>query len=81
MESETMLVLSRKLNESILIGDRIRITVVGLRGNQIRLGIEAPGDVSIMREELLVSALDNEPSDFTVSAKRAPHGTLVDGRS
>jgi carbon storage regulator len=49
-----MLVLSRKLNESIVIGDHIRITVVGLRGNHIRLGIEAPGDVSIMREELLV---------------------------
>jgi carbon storage regulator len=48
-----MLVLSRKVNESILIGDRIKITVVGLRGNLARLGIEAPGDVSIMREELL----------------------------
>jgi len=48
-----MLVLSRKINESILIGDRIKITVVGLRGNLVRIGIEAPGDVSIMREELL----------------------------
>ena len=75
-----MLVLSRKLNESILIGDHIRITVVGLRGNQIRLGIEAPGDVSIMREELLVQAREDEPSTFPDSAKGAKYGALAGRR-
>jgi len=48
-----MLVLSRKRSERILIGSNICITVVKLEGNQVRLGIEAPGDVSIYREELL----------------------------
>ena len=48
-----MLVLSRKLNESIVIGDNIRIKVVGISGSQIRLGIEAPGDIKVMRQELL----------------------------
>lgn len=47
-----MLVLSRKLNESIIINGNIRVTVVGLRGNQIRLGIEAPESVAIFRKEL-----------------------------
>ena len=47
-----MLVLSRKLNESIIINGNIRVTVVGLRGNQIRLGIEAPDSVAIFRTEL-----------------------------
>lgn len=47
-----MLVLSRKVNERILIGDDIRITVVAARGNQIRIGIEAPDSVPILREEL-----------------------------
>jgi len=47
-----MLVLSRKLNETIVIGDNIRVTVVGIRPNQIRLGIEAPTEVGIYREEL-----------------------------
>jgi carbon storage regulator len=50
-----MLVLSRKLNETIVIDRNIRITVVGIRGNQVRLGIEAPGEVPILREELRVS--------------------------
>lgn len=55
-----MLVLTRKLNESIIINDNIRVTVVGIRGNQIRLGIEAPGDVRIYREELVVAHRDSQ---------------------
>jgi carbon storage regulator len=47
-----MLVLSRKLNESIVIDGDIRIKVVGIRGNQVRLGIEAPDSVGILRAEL-----------------------------
>lgn len=50
-----MLVLCRKVNESILIQDNIRITVTSIRGNQVRLGIEAPATVPILREELLDS--------------------------
>jgi carbon storage regulator len=47
-----MLVLSRKLNEAIIIDGKIRVTVVGLRGNQVRIGIEAPDSIAIFREEL-----------------------------
>lgn len=47
-----MLVLSRKLNESIIINGNIRVTIVGIRGNHVRVGIEAPGSVPIIREEL-----------------------------
>jgi carbon storage regulator len=52
MESATMLVLSRKLNESILLDGDIRITVVDVRGKHVRLGIEAPDSVRILRQEL-----------------------------
>jgi carbon storage regulator len=48
-----MLVLSRKLSQQILIGPDIAITVVKIEGNHVRLGIEAPPDISILREELV----------------------------
>jgi carbon storage regulator len=49
-----MLVLSRKQNQSIIINGDIRITVVGIRGQHVRIGIEAPHSVPIQREELRV---------------------------
>lgn len=48
-----MLVLSRKLLQKIYIGDNIRITVVDIQMGKIRLGIEAPRDVPVWREELM----------------------------
>ena len=47
-----MLVLSRKLNESIIIDDQIKITIVEIRGDKIRLGIEAPKNVTVHRREV-----------------------------
>lgn len=47
-----MLVLTRKIGESILIGDDIRITLVQMKGQGIRVGIECPKEIKILREEL-----------------------------
>ena len=47
-----MLVLSRKLNESIIINDSIKVTIVEIRGDKIRIGIEAPKDVTVHRREI-----------------------------
>jgi carbon storage regulator len=47
-----MLVLSRKKNESIIINDNITVTVIEIRGDKVRLGIEAPKDVTVHRREV-----------------------------
>jgi carbon storage regulator CsrA len=52
-EPRTMLVLGRKVNETITMGDKIRITVLRVSGSRAWLGIEAPEDIAVMREELL----------------------------
>ena len=68
-----MLVLSRKCNETIVIGDNIHIKVVGISGNQVRLGIEAPSDIRVMREELLFgkeAPLPNQLSATPFNAQR-----------
>ena len=53
-----MLVLSRKVGEEVVIGNTIRVTVLAIRGNQVRLGITAPPDVSIQGEDLCPKAKD-----------------------
>ncbi|HZU36829.1 MAG TPA: carbon storage regulator [Gemmataceae bacterium] len=47
-----MLVLSRKVGERLLIGDNISVTIVSISGYRVRLGIEAPEDMAVLREEL-----------------------------
>ncbi|MGN1393319.1 MAG: carbon storage regulator CsrA [Succinivibrionaceae bacterium] len=48
-----MLILTRRIDESLTINGNVKITVLSIKGNQIRIGIEAPKDVSIQRTELL----------------------------
>ena len=64
-----MLVLGRKENESIVIGDNIKITIVGRSGSTIRLGIEAPRDVSVVRQELIVEHAPEEAATLIASLK------------
>ena len=47
-----MLILTRKVGESLLIGDDVSITILNIRGNQIKVGIKAPKEVSVHREEI-----------------------------
>lgn len=56
-----MLILTRKTGEKILISDDVRITVLHVSGTQVKLGIDAPKDVRIMREELLDCSDDELP--------------------
>ena len=47
-----MLILTRRINESLVIGDDVTVTILGVKGNQVRIGVDAPRDVSVHRKEL-----------------------------
>lgn len=51
-KGEGMLILTRKVGETLVIGDDVTVTVLGTKGNQVRLGVNAPRDVSVHREEI-----------------------------
>ena len=67
-----MLVLSRKKNESIVIDDRIVITVVEVRGDKVRLGIQAPRDVPVHRQEVYDSLQKNAEQPVIESPSPTP---------
>ena len=57
-----MLVLTRKLGQSIVIGDEVEVVVLEVRGEQVRIGIKAPKDVSVHRKEIYDQIHDAEPT-------------------
>lgn len=62
-----MLILTRKVGESVIIGDDVRLTVLSAKGNQIRLGVQAPKEISVHREEIFNRI--NEEAELLVTEK------------
>jgi carbon storage regulator len=64
-----MLVLSRQLDESIVIGDKVVVTIVDIRGDKVRLGIQAPSEVPVHRKEVY-EAIQKEGRGFSSAQER-----------
>ena len=60
-----MLILTRKIGESLMIGDDVTVTVLEVKGNQVRIGINAPKHVAVHREEIFNRIQDGTDDNFT----------------
>jgi carbon storage regulator len=72
MEGSPMLILTRRPGESIQVGEDIEISVLEIRGNQVRLGINAPADVLVLRSELLESKAQSDLEQVNSTRPNSP---------
>jgi carbon storage regulator len=71
VRSSLMLILTRRVGETVMIGNEVTVTVLGVKGNQVRIGVNAPKDVAVHREEIYERIKREEDGDSTPRATGA----------
>ena len=71
-----MLILTRRVGETVMIGDDVTITVLGVKGNQVRVGINAPKSVAVHREEIYERIKREQQADVAESPKAAEYAPV-----
>ncbi len=78
-----MLILTRRVGETLVIGDDVTVTVLGVKGNQVRIGVEAPKHISVHREEIyerIQREKAQTPADGTAATETPPVGAVRESR-
>jgi carbon storage regulator len=68
-----MLILTRRVGETVVIGDEVQVTVLGVKGNQVRLGVNAPRDVSVHRQEIYERIRDEQGQGARPASQEEHH--------
>lgn len=75
-----MLILTRRVGESLIVGDDVTLTVLGVKGNQVRIGVNAPKEVSVHREEIYQRIQREKNGESNPSAANGAYSSDVDNQ-
>lgn len=67
-----MLILTRRVGETLMVGDDVTVTVLGVKGNQVRIGVDAPKDVAVHREEIYQRIQNEKEAGDAAKKPQAP---------
>lgn len=73
-----MLILTRRIGESLIVGDNVTLAVLGIKGNQVRIGVEAPKDVSVHRKEIYMKIHAENTANNDEHAKKIDMSDIVE---